>query len=317
MLSVINNFKTLQHSLSDLQSEVYMQDHMGGFDARLHNRMLGLLNEYALNNNRVYSVYQSYILTQEVKNLYPGLDLHYKSLHGHGNSFGSLTDYKIHPEIKFKNFVISLNGSAHIGRKFLVSILNKLELFNSEYSTKNFVFTSDELDGHLAEYVQDRQNFYNRFFMGQDSFYSQVYDCKYDQFNHLENIKAVEQRLTGSFLNIVSESMSTSYYPFFTEKCLYSIVTRGLFISYAQPLWHEHLEKYCGFRLYRNLFDYQFDSITNPVERLIELLCMISKFSKLSASDWHELYELEIDNIEYNHNHYYSGNFIKQLTNND
>ena len=121
--------------------------------------------------------------------------------------------------------------------------------------------------------------------------------------------------MTQSFVHVVSETLSTSYYPLITEKCFYSIATRGLFLSYAQPNWHEHLENYYGFRLYKNLFDYRFDSIKNPVERLVELLTMISKFQKLSTHDWTDLYELEKENIEYNYDHYFSGTYYDYFQN--
>jgi hypothetical protein len=107
--------------------------------------------------------------------------------------------------------------------------------------------------------------------------------------------------------------MATSYYPFVTEKFLYSVVTRGLFLAYAQPGWHAHLEKYYGFKRYTKLFDYRFDLIQNPVERLVELMSMISKFSVLSVHDWHDLYLIEQDTIEYNYNHYYSKDYLKCL----
>ena len=123
----------------------------------------------------------------------------------------------------------------------------------------------------------------------------------------------MENKLTQSFLHIVSETIATSYYPFVTEKFLYSIVTRGLFLSYAQPGWHAHIEKYYGFKLYTKLFDYRFDSITNPVERLVELMTMVGKFSKLTPFEWHDLYLIEQDNIEFNYDHYFSGNYLNVL----
>ena len=107
--------------------------------------------------------------------------------------------------------------------------------------------------------------------------------------------------------------MATSYVPFVTEKFLYSVITRGLFLAYAQPGWHDHVEKYYGFKRYTKLFDYHFDSIQNPVERLVELMTMISKFSVLSSDDWKDLYLLEQDSIEYNYNHYFSGNYLNCL----
>ena len=91
------------------------------------------------------------------------------------------------------------------------------------------------------------------------------------------------------------------------------MVTRGLFVAYAQPGWHEHLERYYGFRKYDKIFDYGFDEIQNPVERLVDLMSMISKFSVLSRDDWRDLYEMEIDTIEYNHDHYFSKKYIKQF----
>ena len=109
--------------------------------------------------------------------------------------------------------------------------------------------------------------------------------------------------------------MATSYYPFVTEKFLYSIVTRGLFLSYAPPGWHGHIEKYYGFKKYTKLFDYRFDTIQNPIERLIELISMISKFSTLSIHDWNDLYLMEQDAIEYNYNHYFSGDYLKHIKN--
>ena len=107
--------------------------------------------------------------------------------------------------------------------------------------------------------------------------------------------------------------MATSYYPFVTEKFLYSVATRGLFLSYAQPGWHEHLEKYYGFKRYTKLFDYRFDTIENPIERLVELMSMISKFSVLSLDDWRDLYLLEQDTIEYNYDHYFSRRYLDTL----
>ena len=108
--------------------------------------------------------------------------------------------------------------------------------------------------------------------------------------------------------------MATSYYPFVTEKLLYSVVTRGLFLAYAQPGWHSHLEKYYGFKRYTKLFDYRFDDIQNPIERLVELITMISKFSCLSPAEWTDLYEIEQDTIEYNYNHYFSQQYLECLS---
>jgi hypothetical protein len=170
------------------------------------------------------------------------------------------------------------------------------------------VFTADQLDGHLMDYTHNQsQQFYRKFFITDNcqDFFNTVCSFGHVRFDHGFNIYNLEKQLTQSFLHVASETMATSYYPFVSEKFLYSVVTRGLFLSYAQPGWHDHLEKYYGFRLYHKLFDYRFDAIQNPVKRLVELMSMISKFSVLSPNDWKDLYSLEQDSIEYNHNHYF------------
>jgi len=197
-----------------------------------------------------------------------------------------------------------------------VSIIKKFDWFNSEYCSKNFQFDSAIIDGHLGDFLlPDQHQVYNKFFISSDSdkFFNTINSFGHVQFDHKQNIYNLENKLTKSFLHIVSETKATSYYPFVTEKFLYSIVTRGLFLAYAQPGWHDHVEKYYGFKRYTKLFDYRFDNIQNPVERLVELMCMISKFSKLSVQDWHDLYLMEQDTIEYNYDHYFSNRYLEHL----
>lgn len=67
------------------------------------------------------------------------------------------------------------------------------------------------------------------------------------------------------------------------------------------------------FRKYDKIFDYRFDSVQNPVERLVELMSTLAKFSVLSPEDWRDLYEMEIDTIEYNYDHYFSGSYLETL----
>jgi hypothetical protein len=68
-----------------------------------------------------------------------------------------------------------------------------------------------------------------------------------------------------------------------------------------------------GFKLYTTIFNYEFDTITNPVIRLVELLGMLSKFGHLTPADWHDLYLLEKDTIDYNYDWYMSKQYLAQL----
>lgn len=284
---------------------------MGGFDSSLRCRVLDEIAAKAGDNHCISS---EYIFSDLVKQNYPTLTMQYSNECWKKENFvDSFKNYNVHPELTFQNFICSFNGSTHVGRKFLVSILNKFGYFNPNYCSKNLIFSSEQLDGHIKDYFQNNQEkFYRKFFINDSSerFFQTIYTFDYTKFNHSKNISVLENKLTKSFLHIVSETLATSYYPFITEKFLYSIVTRGLFLAYAQPGWHEHLEKYYGFKRYTRLFDYQFDTIQNPIERLVSLITMVSKFSMMSSDDWRDLYLLEQDSIEYNYYHYFSGNYL-------
>lgn len=291
------------------EDDLYLNDHLGGFDENLTN----VLFEYILENFKEHTVHSQYAIDQNLISRYPDIRFSHNLDLNHHINFRHFHDYHKHPEIDFKYFLCSFNGTPHVSRKLLVSILKRFEWFNPETCSKNFSYTLDGLDGHIDDYVEGR--FYRKFFIGDDSevFFQEVYSFGHNRFGHSGNIYNLEKKITSSFVHVVSETLATSYYPFVTEKFLYSVVTRGLFVAYAQPGWHDHLERYYGFRKYDKIFDYRFDGIQNPIERLIELMSMISKFSVLSSDDWRDLYEMQSDTIEYNYDHYFSGNYIRQL----
>lgn len=308
-------YKLFDSPLRNLPSTVTLEDHLLGFDQQYNNSILSALDDYSRSNNKRTEVYYHQLLDTGVKEKYPNLDLRFDLGNATHLLWDQYKDYTQHPDLAYRNFLCSFNGSEHVSRKLLVAILQRFGYFDSEYCSKNFTFTAEKLDGHLCDYVGDRIQFYFKFFIADDSalFFDTVNSFGHVRYNHKQNIYNLESKLTKSFLHIVSESIATSYVPFVTEKFLYSVVTRGLFLAYAQPGWHDHVENYYGFKRYTKLFDYHFDSIQNPVERLVELITMISKFSKLSTHDWHDLYLIEQDTVEYNYNHYFSKQYLEQL----
>ena len=299
----------------DLTDGVWLMDHLGGFDSTGFNALLTKLDNKAGHQNKTYDITYHQILDSALTSQYPNLKIKFSPEFQQKMNFLHFKNYNIHPESTFKNFVCCFNGSPHVSRKLLASTIKKSGWWNEDYCSKNFTCSAANITGHIGDYVSDDSaRFCNKFFSVDEDFLNRIYSFRYVRYNHAKNIYTLENKLVESFLHIVSETMATSYVPFVTEKFLYSIVTRGLFLSYAQPGWHDHIEKYYGFKLYTKLFDYQFDSIQNPVERLIELMSMISKFSVLSSDDWTDLHLLEQDAIEYNYDHYFSGNYLKHLT---
>ena len=301
----------LNFLIDDNTTEVLIPDHLGGFNSLYQSPVLDRLVRQARSRKLIVST--EYIVDRRVRDQYPTLDFGF-SLDIHKKVLDQFGDYKQHPTLSFENFLCSFNGSPHVSRQMLVSALQKFKLFDPAYCSKNFVITEDQISGHIANYVGEAERYYSKFLVSDDpEFNKSIYSFGHDRFNHSSNIYTLEKQLTGSFLHLVSETMAEKYYPFYGEKFLYSVVTRGLFVAYGQPYWHHTLANCYGFRLYSKIFDYKFDSIENPVERLVELIGMIIRFRHLSRHDLGDLYQMESDTIEYNYDHYFSGNYLRYL----
>lgn len=293
------------------KKEIVVTDHIGNFKSNLTNDVLDSLHS-GINENEKIIVYTDYILPPTVANLYPKIKFKYNTAGTHQRQFNRFCDYNIHPKIEFKKFISCFNGTNKVGRRFLTVLLKKYGWFN-EYCSKNFVIDKNVFLGHLYDYFDDPR-FYLKFFsLENNSFYNQIQSFGHIRFDYEKNIKILDKKITQTFLHIVSETHAEMYQPLITEKFLYSVVTRGLFVAYAQPNWHYQLENFFGFKLYKNIFNYEFDKITNPVIRLLSLTDMLSKFSELSIDDWNDLYLMEQDTIEHNYEHYFSGNYLKHL----
>lgn len=223
-------------------------------------------------------------------------------------------------KIDFKNFLACFNKSGHVGRQLLTSALFKLNMWSPEYCTKYFTNTIDQIDGAICNLAESHSEEILMLKLILDhtqrgeQFYTNMYTHKaevtHGRFSNLINIS---QYITDSFVTLVSEAISTTYQPHVTEKFLFPIVARSLWIVNAQPRFHSNIEQYYGFKLFHKIFDYEFDLIENPLRRMIVLLTMLIKFKDLTQDDWKDLYLLEKDTIDFNHEHYYSGDYLQQL----
>ena len=105
-----------------------ISDHMGGFDVGLYNSLLNYLE--ILNFKGIIET--EYIITDELRNRYKKLKLQFSLYNStHFQILDQLIDYNIHPEIKYKNFVCSFNGSPHVSRQLLTSMMEKFDIFDS------------------------------------------------------------------------------------------------------------------------------------------------------------------------------------------
>jgi hypothetical protein len=308
-----NEYDLVVQSPECVSQTVEICDHINGFDLDYNNLVLDALNRYAIKTDQDYEVIVHNPLMPAIHARYNRLKFFYRLPY---YMFRAFQTYRTHPDIDYKNFICTFNGSAHVSRKLLTAHLHKLGFYNPDYASKNFSTSNEELDGILDNLVGDNSRFYRKFFITDDDFLQSINGFGHNTNNrlkHHKNIFNLETPITQSFVHLVSESMSTSYHPFVTEKPLYSIVTRGLFVVYGQPRYYDYFEHHFGFKKYDRIFDYSFDQIDNPVERLVALTDMLSKFKNLTTDDWQDLYQMEQDTIEYNYDNYFSGNYLKQL----
>jgi hypothetical protein len=325
---IISDFSDIDQLLinSSTPDSVLLIDHMGGFDINLHNQVLDPLNTFAHDRGVILNAIYQQVLSKKIQDRYPNLNFKFDGF-STGSHLKAFVDYRTHPDVNIQHFLCSFNGSDHVGRKLVTAGLHRRGWFDSTLSTKNFSMEVDTIDGHITDYVGDQARMYRKFFIdpnsnqffhnknsvGNADHFSNSKEWGHLRYQHLSNIETLSHIITRCFVHLLSETISTSYAPYISEKFLYGILNRSLFVAYGQPGWHAHVEQYYGFRKYTKIFDYRFDAIINPVERLVALLDELSKFSTLTPLDWRDLYDMEIDTIEFNYDHYHSGNFFRQL----
>ena len=307
-------------NFTELPDSFSIVDHMGGFDAGGNNQILAKINDYAQAIKKTFTIYYHNILPHTVHQNYKNLSLKFSAQLQHEMNFIHFLDLKIpSTEKNFKNFVCSFSGTEHVSRQFLTSALHKFGWTCSDYTTKNFSTFKDRVDGNISKYFKSEidDRFYRKFILlddpGSDEFYNNTISIDYLRFDHKHNMLALIEKINQSFVQIVSETFGTSAVPFVTEKFLYGIVAKSLWVSYGQQHWHSNLANTYGFKLYDTIFNYDFDQIENPVIRLVELLTMLSKFSHLTPAEWHDLYLIEQHTIEYNYDHYISKRYMEFL----
>ena len=152
-----NNYNKVME-LSTAPAKIFIEDHLLGFDQNYNNKFLNHLNNIA---TAPCVVWNDQFFNSKVTAKYPNLQF---KTNFPNWLWKTLNQYSIHPELNYKNFICSFNGGPHIGRKLLVSTLQKFGYFNTNYCSKNFSYSVNVLSGHVTDYVSN-DNFYLKFFL--------------------------------------------------------------------------------------------------------------------------------------------------------
>jgi len=314
-----SEWETQQVDLDFLPAEFLLIDHLEGFDINNNNKVLSYINTYAINNNKRFIVYWKEYLPNKIKQLYSALDIRVSTI---GQKWiTSCHDIDIVSTKKsLENFVCSFNGSNSVSRQLLVSAIYKLKWYDSEYISKNFAFECDTLDGNIMRLAENsvEEQFFRKFIISDNDktfneFCKNIHGFSYKPFDHLYNMQVLFKKINNSFIQVCAESTATSYFPYITEKFLYPVLAKTFWLSYAQPGYYEYLEKFYGFKKFNIIFDYSFDTIINPVVRLIKILEIIGKFQNLTVHEWHDLYQMEQEILEFNYDWFKSKSYMKRL----
>lgn len=269
-----------------INGEIRYHDHLSGFDSAGYNQILDRVPAGS-------TVYTEYNLPAHIKHLYPDINIQFDSQMLVRNNFLNQYPAEYVPEPKtITNFVCCFNHSYHTGREYLVAKLIEQNWFDLDYCTKGFV-----LDGY-----SDTVDAYQK---------TRIVSCT--NKNDLDsNLRALSPMIQQSFVQIVSETIPHSYIPFVTEKMLFPISNKTLWLAYAQPGWYQQVEEFWGFRRYQS-FDYSFDTIQDPIQRLDALIDAIRPYSTMTVAEWQTVYQQEQEIIEYNFEWARSKKFIEQL----
>ena len=303
---------------------IWLIDHFGGFDSDYNNWLLDTFDPGT-------TILSEYLLPEHVKSKYSDLNiLFHANLMIYCNHFGKFVFYAANNTLDHKlqldrtNFLSSFNMSYYPERQQLVAWLHELGWFNDNFCSKYFAIDQDTVDvkSLYSKYIGYDYDCLSKT-IARNYFY-----CKIVQFDnnvqtpldqqlatvadYLNNLTTLAKKNKKSFVNLVSETHPGHYVPFPTEKFLYPVVHKTLWVAHAQPGYHKFLNDFMGFRMYQ-CFDYEFDQELNSVDRIGKITQMLKKFSTMTQDEWHSIYEQEKDTIEFNFEHVASGKFIKHL----
>jgi hypothetical protein len=298
------------------ESTVLARDHAGGFDSEYNNRILASIKPGS-------TVYVEYVLPADIKNLYPDLNLKFDSeLMIRDSCLSAMAGIAQHVVVEHRqflpktahgritNFLCCFNRSAHVSRQWVVSWLHHLGWFNDQYCSKHFSMPEYQHFCHTHPELksQYRDHQFDQEFLNSIVKFNYTGICT----NHKSHFYGISSKIQQSFVHLVTETIAESYYPFPTEKFLYPILNKSLWVAYAQPGYYQYIEKYMGFKQYQT-FDYAFDKVRDPLIRLKTITDMLEPFSKLSRYDWHDIYLIEKDTIDYNFDLVKSKRFLDKL----
>ena len=181
----------------DLDNALVLSDHLGGFDMNLHNDVLYSLNNWCLEQDTKLNIDCQQIMEDSVLHQYNRLTIRFGMALQYNIIMKHFEMYTVHPRIEFDNFLCSFNGSAHVSRQLLSSIINKFGYFNPAYCSKNFAYSNDFISEHLQylDLTSNEIQLYRKFFIDNSEFNDTIYSFGHVRYDHAQNIYNLEEHI--------------------------------------------------------------------------------------------------------------------------
>ena len=158
-------------------------------------------------------------------------------------------------------------------------IMANFLLFENGLSEK-FHISQDKVDNQLAKYTEELYHLDKTAFEKWLDCLPLTIDTSDFDTNHA--LKLNSHLHNSTLFQIVNETHVKDWNReslFYSEKTFRSIAHMQPFVIFGQAGCNEKLEEY-GFKLFRDQFDYSFDSVEDPKKRYLKLLETISNTSK-------------------------------------
>ena len=215
-------------------------------------------------------------------------------------------------EQQFEHVVSTFNGTWHWSRMLMIIYLYQKGLWHDDYCSKSKLLTckldkltqwqKNGLENIIGNMTTDK---IKKFLLHHNEF-----DYN-DRFDWQSNIKTLSPIMKKTFVNLVSETFAEGTEPFYSEKPFQAIMNKSLSLILAQPDYYKVLETCFGFKKFK-CFDYSFDQEKNFLQRIILIIDQIHALSKKSVQEQKSIYDDNKDILDYNFNHFMSGEWTTQ-----
>ena len=118
-----------------------------------------------------------------------------------------------------------------------------------------------------------------------------------DFATNFDSYQSVPIEFNTTFMSVIAESTMKSH--FITEKTWMSVFLKKPFLIWGPPKIHQYFAS-LGFKLYDEIFDYRFDKVKDPNQRL-EMF--VQQLIKLKEQDLSKMKRQIHETLEFNYNH--------------